>query len=101
VIYFRENDGAQPLQPFSCNCNESWGAPYPGFPAEFVGVDALDAAFLNESRTRGRGLVPRTGNPGQAAFWLEWDATAAPLLLLLRLHRARIQTLERLSLLIR
>src|ERR1700689_1003200 len=26
----------------------------PGFPVEFVGVDELHAAFLNESRTRGR-----------------------------------------------
>ena len=30
---------------------------------KFVGVDKLHAAFLNESRTRGRCLVPRTGNP--------------------------------------
>jgi hypothetical protein len=36
----------------------------PGFPVKFVGVDKLHAAFLNESRTRGRCLVPRTGNPG-------------------------------------
>jgi hypothetical protein len=43
-----------------------FGAPCPGFPVEFVGVDELDAAFLNESRTRGRCLVPRTGNAGQA-----------------------------------
>ena len=26
----------------------------PGFPVELVGVDELHAAFLNESRTRGR-----------------------------------------------
>jgi hypothetical protein len=31
---------------------------------KFVGVDELHAAFLNESRTRGRCSVPRTGNPG-------------------------------------
>jgi hypothetical protein len=31
--------------------------PFPGFPVEFVGVDELHAAFLNESRTRGRCLV--------------------------------------------
>jgi hypothetical protein len=36
----------------------------PGFPVKFVGVDKLHAAFLKESRTRGRCLVPRTGNPG-------------------------------------
>jgi hypothetical protein len=36
----------------------------PGFPVRFVGVDKLHAAFLNESRTRGRCLVPLTGNPG-------------------------------------
>jgi len=38
----------------------------PGFPVKFVGVDELYAAFLNDSRTRGRYLGPRTGNPGQA-----------------------------------
>jgi hypothetical protein len=36
----------------------------PGFPVRCVGVDELHAAFLNESRTRGRRLAPRTGNPG-------------------------------------
>jgi hypothetical protein len=36
----------------------------PGFPVKFIGVDAFHAAFLNESRTRGRLLSPRTGNPG-------------------------------------
>jgi tetratricopeptide (TPR) repeat protein len=36
----------------------------PVFHVKFVGVDELHAAFLNESRTRGRCLVPRTGNPG-------------------------------------
>ena len=35
-----------------------------GFPVEFGGVGEVHAAFLNESRTRGRCLVPRTGNPG-------------------------------------
>src|ERR1700677_1033146 len=39
-------------------------AAHPGFPVKFMGVDALHAAFLNESRTRGRLLGPRTGNPG-------------------------------------
>jgi hypothetical protein len=27
---------------------------HPGFPVKFIGVDALHAAFLNESRARGR-----------------------------------------------
>ena len=36
----------------------------PGFPVKFVGVDELHAAFLDESRTRVRCSVPRTGNPG-------------------------------------
>jgi hypothetical protein len=40
----------------------------PGFPVKFVGVDELHAALLNESRTRGRCLVPRTGNPGGVVF---------------------------------
>ncbi len=30
----------------------SWASP--GFPVELVGVGEVDAAFLNESRTRGR-----------------------------------------------
>jgi hypothetical protein len=55
---------------------QTLGAPCSGFPVEFVSVDELQAAFLNESRTRGSCLVPRTGNPGQAAFWLEWETTA-------------------------
>jgi hypothetical protein len=33
------------------------GAPYPGFPVKCVGVDELYAAFLIESRTRGRRLI--------------------------------------------
>ena len=43
---------------------------------KFVGVDGLHAAFLNESRTRGRCLVPRTGNPGILLVFREmWDTT--------------------------
>jgi hypothetical protein len=43
---------------------------------KFVGVDELHAAFLNESRTRGRRLVPRTGNPGISLVFREmWDTT--------------------------
>jgi hypothetical protein len=53
--------------------NKVLGAPFPAFPVKSVGVDELDAAFLNESRTRCRCLVPRTGNSGQAVFGLEWD----------------------------
>jgi hypothetical protein len=38
------------------------------------GVDALHAAFLDESRTRGRLLGPRTGNPGISLVFREmWD----------------------------
>jgi hypothetical protein len=39
-----------------------------------VGVDEPLAAFLNESRTRGDCLVPRTGNPGiSPAFGEMWE----------------------------
>jgi leader peptidase (prepilin peptidase) / N-methyltransferase len=41
-------------------------ADIPGFPVKFGGDDTLHAAFLNESRTRGRSLGPRTGNPGRS-----------------------------------
>jgi hypothetical protein len=44
--------------------NTPMAPPNPGFPVKFVGVDKPYAAFLNESRTRGCWLVPRTGNPG-------------------------------------
>jgi hypothetical protein len=44
----------------------------PGFPVKFSGFDALYATFLTESRTRCSQLGPRTGNPGQAVFGLEW-----------------------------
>jgi hypothetical protein len=48
----------------------------PGFPVKFVGVDELHAAFLDESRTHGRGLVSRTGNPGISLVFREmWDTT--------------------------
>jgi hypothetical protein len=44
---------------------------------KFVGVNELHAAFLNESRTRGGWLVPRTGNPGISLVFREmWDTTA-------------------------
>jgi hypothetical protein len=44
---------------------------------KFAGVDELHAAFLNESRTRGRRLVPRTENPGISLVFREmWDSTA-------------------------
>jgi hypothetical protein len=39
------------------------------------GVDALHAAFLNESRTRGRILGPRTGNPGISLVFREMWGT--------------------------
>jgi hypothetical protein len=41
---------------------------HPGFPVKFIGVDALHAAFLNESRTRDRPLGRRTGNPDTRLF---------------------------------
>src|ERR1700678_1706962 len=48
----------------------------PGFTVKFVAVDELHAAFLNESRTRGRCLGPRTGNPGISLVFREmWDST--------------------------
>jgi ketosteroid isomerase-like protein len=43
-----------------------------------VEVDELHAAFLKESRTRGRWKVSRTGNPGRARFWLEWGTHPLP-----------------------
>src|ERR1700690_53507 len=51
------------------------GVPHtPGFPVKFGGLGALHAAFLNESRTRGRLLGPRTGNSGISLVFREmWD----------------------------
>jgi hypothetical protein len=47
---------------------------------KFVGVDELHAAFLDESRTRGRCFVLRTGNPGISLVFREmWDTTALSL----------------------
>src|ERR1700728_173069 len=37
---------------------------YPGFPVEVGGVGELHAAFLTESRTRGRRRVPRIRKSG-------------------------------------
>ena len=37
----------------------------PGFSVKSVDIDEIYAAFLNESRTRGPCLVPRTGNSGR------------------------------------
>jgi hypothetical protein len=39
----------------------------PGFPVEVGGVGELPAAFLNESRTRGRWRVPRGRKSGYAS----------------------------------
>jgi hypothetical protein len=59
--------------------------PDPGFPVNFCGSAKLHAAFLNESRTRGRLLVPRTGNPGISLVFRDmWDTTALHLQLLTR-----------------
>jgi len=38
---------------------------YPGFPADVGGAGELHAAFLNESRTRGRVRCREAGNPGK------------------------------------
>jgi GntR family transcriptional regulator / MocR family aminotransferase len=46
------------------------GLDQPGFPVKLGGVDKVHAAFLNESRTRGRFLVRRIGNPGQPGLVL-------------------------------
>jgi hypothetical protein len=46
-----------------------------GFPVKLGDVDELHAAFLDESRTRWRCLVPRTGNPGISLVFREmWDS---------------------------
>jgi hypothetical protein len=50
---------------FLSTSSRSTGAPHPGFPVNCV--DELHPAFLNESRTRGRCLVPRTGKSGHLA----------------------------------
>src|ERR1700733_667932 len=41
-----------------------WRIGVPGFPVKLDGVGEHQAAFLDESRTRGRLLAPRTGNSG-------------------------------------
>jgi hypothetical protein len=48
---------------------------YPGFPVEFGGVGELHAAFLTESRTRGRWLVPHSRKSGYAPVGMTilWD----------------------------
>jgi sugar phosphate permease len=50
----------------------------PVFPVKFYGVDKLHAAFLNESRTHGRCLMPRTGKPGIPSIESEAREVAAP-----------------------
>jgi HlyD family secretion protein len=63
--------------PSSIPATNRWVPHIPGFPVKFGGVDALHAAFLNESRTRGRLLGSRTGNPGISLVFREmWDTTA-------------------------
>src|SRR3984885_11110367 len=44
----------------------------PGFPVQLGGVGGLHAAFPTESRTRSRGMEPRTGNPDRG--FAEWRA---------------------------
>jgi hypothetical protein len=57
-----------------------WVPHIPGFPVNLGGAAKLNAAFLNESRTRGRLLVPRTGNPGISLVFREMWETTAPYL---------------------
>ena len=45
---------------------DCWASP--GFPVDLVGVGELHAAFLIESRTRGRWWRPVAGNPGRPSF---------------------------------
>jgi hypothetical protein len=59
------------VTPVSTRDNQGRAAHTPGFPLKFVGVDELHAAFINESRTRGSCLVPRTGNPGISLVFRE------------------------------
>jgi hypothetical protein len=56
---------------------------------KLVGVDELHAAFLNESRTHGRCLVPSAGNPGISLVSCGmWDTTALSIELSIHLmHR--------------
>src|ERR1700677_3912031 len=58
---------AQSVVANPCPNREPTGAPHLGFPVKLVGVDAVHAAFLDESRTRGRLLGPRTGKSGHLA----------------------------------
>jgi hypothetical protein len=53
----------------------------PGFPVNVDGVGKLHAAFLNESRTRGRCLGSRTGNPGISLVFREMWGTQGPLVI--------------------
>src|ERR1700674_4010018 len=46
--------------------SDRWASP--GFSVDFVSVGELHAAFLNESRTRGRWWRPVAGNPGRHRF---------------------------------
>jgi hypothetical protein len=46
--------------------SDCWASPR--FPVYLVGVGEPHAAFLNESRTRGRWWRPVAGNPGRPSF---------------------------------
>jgi L-rhamnose mutarotase len=52
----------------------------PGFPVDLFGAGELHAAFLNESRTRGRWWHPVAGNPGRPSFsaHVRWGEHGAP-----------------------
>jgi hypothetical protein len=76
----RVSKPARSLYPPTLFPSRMTGAPHLEFPVKFVGVDELHAAFLNESRTRGLLLVPRTGNPGISLVFREmWDTTVLSL----------------------
>ena len=63
---------------------DRWVPHTPVFPVMLGGTGELHAAFLNESRTRGRRLVPRTGNPGISLVFREMWETRTVMFLQLR-----------------
>jgi hypothetical protein len=56
----------------------------PRFPVDLTGVGELHAAFLDESRTRGRWWDPETGNLGRPSFsaQVRFGEPGAPVLIL-------------------
>jgi hypothetical protein len=75
ICFYQRTQGSTTLG--SVLLDEPTGAPHPGFPVRLGEVGELHAAFLDESRTRGRWLEQRTGNPGISLVFREmWDSTA-------------------------